>query len=346
MDLIRSTGHDIHCERDFALAARHGLRAARDGFRWHLIEQRPGVYDWSSILPMLRAARKEQVRVIWDLCHYGYPDWLDIWSDEFLQRFAAFCAEAVKLIRAESGQPPVICAVNEISFWAWLGGKEGKINPYAIDRPEDLKQQLVRAALIGIEAARNADPETTVISAEPMINIVPDSDEPGDLEAARNYHEAQFAALDMTLGVQTPELGGHEQAIDIIGVNFYPHNQWRLQGGPVPLGRHDYRPCSEMLGDMYARYGKPMFIAETGAEHSARPVWLHYVAQEVRTAVEAGVPIVGICLYPVTDYGGWDNDRACEVGLFCSPDEAGDRRVYRPLADELRRQQGLFGEQV
>ena len=320
------------------------MRGARDGFRWHLIEATPGEYDWSSICPMLRAARREGITVIWDLCHYGYPDWLDIWSEEFPDRFARFCGEAVRLIRQESGQAPAICAVNEISFWAWLGGKEGKINPYAVERAEDLKQQLVRAALAGIEAARRADPETVVISAEPMINIVPDSDEPGDLEAARNYNAAQFVALDMMLGAQAPELGGHEQAVDIIGVNFYPHSQWRLRGGPVPLGRHDYRPCSELLSEMYARYRKPMLIAETGAEHSARPVWLSYVGQEVRAAIEAGVPIVGICLYPVTDYRGWDNDRACEVGLFCVPDEAGERRVYRPLADELKRHQAMFGD--
>lgn len=62
--------------------------------------------------------------------------------------------------------------------------------------------------------------------------------------------------------------------------------------------------------------------------------------------IEAGVPIVGICLYPVTDYSGWDNDRACEVGLFCTADEAGERRGYRPFADELKRQQMLFGHQL
>jgi beta-glucosidase/6-phospho-beta-glucosidase/beta-galactosidase len=206
-----------------------------------------------------------------------------------------------------------------------------------------LKQQLVRAALAGIAAARRADPDVVVISAEPMINIVPDSDDPSDLEAARNYHEAQFAALDMMLGTLAPELGGSRDAVDVIGINFYPHNQWRLQGGPVPLGRHDYRPCSELLAGMYERYGKPMLIAETGAEHSARPVWLSYVAQEVRTAIKAGVPILGICLYPVTDYHGWDNNRHCEVGLFCGVDaEKAERTVYLPLADELHRQQALF----
>lgn len=318
------------------------MRGARDGFRWHLIEAKPGEYDWSSIRPMLRAARSQGIRVIWDLCHYGYPDWLDIWSNDFLDRFARFSSEAVKLIREESGQAPVICPVNEISFWAWLGGKEGKINPHTIGRPEEFKRLLVKAALVGIEAARRADPGTIVISAEPMIKIIRDTNDQVDIDAARDYDVSQFAAVDMMLGLQAPELRGHENAIDVIGVNFYPHNQWRLRGGPVPLGHHDYYPLGELLKEMYARYRKPILIAETGAEHSARPIWLSYIGQETRNALEAEVPIVGICLYPVTDYRGWDNDRICQVGLFCVADEAGERTVYRPLADELARQQELF----
>ena len=56
------------------------LRTVRDGLRWHLIETPPGHYDWSSFLPMLRAATAAGVQVIWDLCHYGWPDDIDIWS--------------------------------------------------------------------------------------------------------------------------------------------------------------------------------------------------------------------------------------------------------------------------
>jgi hypothetical protein len=32
---------------------------------------------------MLKAARHAGLGVIWDLCHYGYPDWLNIWWDAF-----------------------------------------------------------------------------------------------------------------------------------------------------------------------------------------------------------------------------------------------------------------------
>jgi hypothetical protein len=334
LDLIEATEHDVLCDEDYVLAMRHGMRGARDGFRWHLIEVERGHYDWSSVRPMLHAARRRGTQVIWDLCHYGYPDWLDIWSDEFLERFALFCHEAVRLIREETGQAPAICPVNELSFWAWIGGNEGKINPFAVGRGGDLKRQLVAAKLAGIAAARRADPHTTVICAEPLINIVRDTNDAADIEAAAAYHQAQFEAVDMVIE-------GNADALDIIGVNYYPHNQWRLRGGFIPLGHHDYRPFSELLAEIYDRYRKPLLITETGAEHSARPVWLSYICQEVCRALKAGVPVTGICLYPITDYRGWDNDRICQVGLFCTPGEGG-RTVYQPLAEELRRQRELF----
>ncbi len=342
LDLIRATRHDEFCEKDYALVTRHGFRGARDGFRWHLIEREPGRYDWSSIRPMLRAARRQNLTVIWDLCHYGYPDWLDIWSRDFLDRFAAFCAAAVRLIRQESGAQPFICPVNEISFWAWIGGKEGKINPWDTGRAPELKRQLVRAKLAGIAAARQADPEVRVISAEPLINIFPDSEEDDDVRAAADYHQAQYEAVDLMLGRLEPELGGHERAIDAVGVNYYPHNQWHINQGFIPMGHHNYRPLSELLAEVYRRYERPVFIAETGAESSARPAWVHYVGQEVRAALSAGVPVHGICLYPVTEYPGWDNRRMCSVGLFCAADERGERAVYAPLWDEIGRQRELF----
>ena len=93
------------------------------GLRWHLIERQAGIYDWSSFLPMLAASAVTGTQVIWDLCHWGVPSWLDIFSDEFVTRFAAFAGAAALLIRERSGAVPFYCGVNEISFWAWVGGR-------------------------------------------------------------------------------------------------------------------------------------------------------------------------------------------------------------------------------
>jgi hypothetical protein len=66
-----------------------------------------------------------------------------------------------------------------------------------------------------------------------------------------------------------------------------------------------------------------------------RASWLRIIAAEAAAAQRAGVPVEGICLYPVTDYPGWDDDRHCPTGLLGYVDEGGRRPVYAPLAAEL-----------
>ena len=88
------------------------------------------------------------------------------------------------------------------------------------------------------------------------------------------------------------------------------------KGPTIPMGHHEYRPLADMLLEMAERYGKPIFLSETGAEGSAKPSWLHYVCNEVREAMDRGAAIEGICWYPITAYPGWDNSRHAETGLL------------------------------
>jgi hypothetical protein len=66
------------------------------------------------------------------------------------------------------------------------------MNPHAVKRSPELQRQLVRTALAGIRAARQAYPETVVISAEPLINIIRDTNDEADIDAARAYHLSQI----------------------------------------------------------------------------------------------------------------------------------------------------------
>jgi beta-glucosidase/6-phospho-beta-glucosidase/beta-galactosidase len=108
------------------------------------------------------------------------------------------------------------------------------------------------------------------------------------------------------------------------------------------MGHHEYRPLSDMLIEMCERYGKPVFLSETGAEGTARPSWLHYVSGEVREAVGRGADVRGICWYPITAYPGWDNSRHAEAGLFSTVTSDGTRNVDDRLLDELRVQRDQF----
>jgi len=344
LDLLESTGHARHPLADYDAAARHGLTTVRDGLRWHLIEPRPGEYDWSSLLPQLQAARMQGTQVIWDLCHYGYPDHIDPFSPVFPQRFARFAAAAAAVIRNETPDVPWFCPVNEISYWSWAGGDMALFGPAATERGGELKRQLVRAAIAAMDAIRTVDGRARFVAVDPMIHVT--ALDPAEAPLAEAATLAQFEAWDMLAGRVCPELGGHPDFLDVVGVNYYPHNQWTLHEGTLWQGQPYYRPMRELLAGVHARYARPVLVAETGAEGDARAPWLRYVCDEVIAAMQAGVEIEGVCLYPITDYPGWFDDRHCPTGLFGSPDPSFLRPLDFPLAHELAVQRARFADLI
>lgn len=342
LDVIAATAHDLNAEADYRLLNSIGIQTVRDGFRWHLIEHTPGIYDWASFLPMLRAAKITKTQVIWDLCHYGWPDDLDIWSSEFINRFAAFAGAAAKIVREETSEVPFYVPINEISFMAWAGGQFSIFNPYGKGRGHELKVQLVRAAIAAMEAIWNIEPRARMLHIEPAINVLPDTDNPASLPLATSYNAAQFEAWDMLSGRTHPQLGGLPRYLDIIGINYYCHNQWTVTGGPLEFTDEKGRKFSEMLAENYQRYNRPIFIAETGIEGELRPKWLSFVCNEVRNALALEVPIHGICLYPVLNHPGWDDDRHCPNGIIDYALDTFQRTLEVDLLKELQTQQGLM----
>jgi beta-glucosidase/6-phospho-beta-glucosidase/beta-galactosidase len=343
LDLIHSTGHDRLAGWDYAHCAELGIRTVRDGLRWHLIETAPGVYDWSSWLPMVEAAQAAGVSVVWDIYHYGSPDYLDQKSPEFIEAYAKFAAEAVRVHREETGRSMLVCPINEISFFTWAV-EVGYFPPAGAEKGGWFKRHLVRTAVAGVDGMRAVDPGCRFVWAEPLIHIAPRDHTKAELKRAEQMRQGQFEAYDMLLGRTNPELGGRPDMVDMVGLNFYPHNQWYFEGPTIPMGHHEYRPLADMLVEVGERFGKPIFIAETGAEGSGRPAWLHYVCDEVRAAMAKGCDFHGICLYPVTAYPGWDNARHAEVGLFSTPVASGERKLFTPLVEEMQRQQALFAQ--
>ena len=341
LDLIRATGHDKHVLRDYRLCKELGFGTLRDGLRWHLIEKAPGKYDWSSWLPALEAAEAVGVQVIWDLFHYGSPDHVDAAGDDFAQRFTDFACAAIEVQQSVSGRAPTICPLNEINFMAWAVD-DGYFPPVGPDERGWFKRQLVRTAIEAAKAIRKGWPDTTIIWAEPLIHIAPHDRRRPTVRDAKQNLKGMFEAYDWIMGMAQPELGGDPSLVDVVGWNFYPHNQWYYNGPTVPMGHHEYRPLSDMLIEMAERYGKPVMLSETGAEGSGKASWLHYVCNEVRDAIDRGADVRGICWYPITAYPGWDNSRHAETGLFSTIVANGSRHVDQRLLEEFEVQRALF----
>ncbi len=340
LDVIAATRHDQFAEADYEKLLSVGMRTARDGIRWHLIERDSFRYDFSSAANQVRAAKKTGIQIIWDLFHYGFPDDLDIFSAEFPVRFAGFAKAFIKFLLSENSETPFICPVNEISFFSWIAGEVGGFYPFQKRRGSELKQQLVRAAILATDAIRSVCPAARFVLTDPAIYITSASKDPRRKAIAETHRTMQFSAFEMLAGKREPKLGGHPKYLDIIGLNYYFDNQWRYPSGRKVLrGHKSYHPFNLIVREYLKRFERPLFIAETGIENEARPEWFRYIIEEARITESNGVLLEGICLYPIINHPGWDDDRHCHNGLWDYADENGNREIYTPLAEEIERWQ-------
>jgi beta-glucosidase/6-phospho-beta-glucosidase/beta-galactosidase len=344
LDMLAITQHDQQVRTDYNLLRDIGIKTARDGIRWHLVE-RAGQYDFSSLAPMVEAANDLGIQVIWNICHYGCPDDLDVFSPTFVDRFARFCKVVARFLKHYSDGVPFFVPLNEISFLAWAAGEVGYICPFGCDRGFELKHQLIRATIAGCEAVWSETPQARIVHVEPLINVVAPRERPDLAEKAAEKTASQFEAWDMLSGRSNPHLGGHPRYLDIIGVNYYHSNQWeypdqRLRWEDNPRDER-WIPLHRLLARVYERYQRPLFISETSHFGVGRGPWIREVADEVTQAQINGVPVEGICLYPVLDRPDWDNlDHWHNSGLWdLRPDGQGrlQRILNEDYAAELKR---------
>jgi beta-glucosidase/6-phospho-beta-glucosidase/beta-galactosidase len=352
IDMLAATQHDLRVDDDYRLVRSVGIKTVRDGIRWPCIEASPGNYDWSSFLPMVRAAEQHGVQVLWNLLHYGWPPDIDILSGAFVDRFAQFCRVVAHVVKNESERIPFYVPVNEISFLAWAVGHKGIIQPVIIGRASEVKQQLVRAAIAGMEAVWSVDPRARFAHVDPIIHVVAPRERPDLIEQSAAQRRAQFDAWDMLAGRLDPSLGGHPKYLDVIGVNYYHANQWetpdvRMRWEDNP--RDDrWVPFHQLLDEIYQRYNRPVFIAETSHFGTGRGQWIDEIAHEVYLARLEGVPVEGVCLYPIIDRPDWENDQHWHnSGLWDLRETAGGRLERVPCDDyiaALHRSQNLLRE--
>jgi beta-glucosidase/6-phospho-beta-glucosidase/beta-galactosidase len=310
IDMVSATQHDLLVDEDYARLADWDISTVRDGTRWHLIETAGG-FDFSSLEPFVQAAQRHRIQVIWALCHYGWPDDLDILTPGFIDSFARYCGAVARFIADHSDGIQFYTPINEISFLAWAAGEKAYIHPHRNDVGRALKHQLVRASIAGIEAIWAVDPTARIIHTEPLIHVLTPKGRPELARAAADQRAAQFEAWDMLAGAMSPELGGQPRYLDIVGVNYYHANQWehpdvRLRWEDSPRDPR-WLPFSSLLTEVYYRYWRPVVVSETSHFGAGRGGWIKEVADEVARAREAGVGMEGICVYPIIDRPDWEN---------------------------------------
>lgn len=316
VDLLVETAHDTRVAEDYNLLAKAGIRSVREGIRWSVVEKTPYVYDFSEVINRIKIGQDAGIQQCWDICHFGYPDGLMPSHPQFLQRFVGICTAFTKLYRQLSEDRLIITPINEISFMSWLGGDVRGTIPFAIHSGFDVKYFLCRAAIAGIKAIKEIDPQAQVMMVEPLIRVHP---APGTkpTDHINGVNESQFQAMDMVTGHLHPELGGSPDLLDIIGFNYYYNNQWQ-HCGPFHGWRKEHRisPLAKLLLNAYHRYQKPLVLSETGHFKEDRADWMYQITEDCMDAIDAGVDMRGVCIYPVLDRPDWDHLAYIECGIW------------------------------
>ncbi|MFN2439655.1 MAG: amine oxidase [Chitinophagaceae bacterium] len=306
VNLLADTAHDKRVEEDYLLLTGAGIKTVREGIRWSFVEKQPHQYDFSEVKNRILAAKKTGIQQLWDICHFGYPDNLMPSHPQFADRFANVCKTFTELYRSLTNDPLIVTPVNEISFLSWLGGDVRGTVPFAINSGFDVKYFLCRAAIRGIEAIRSIDPSAKIMLIEPLIKVHP-SNEPEHNEAVIRHNEAQYEAMNIITGRMCAELGGKPEYMDLAGFNYYYDNQWVHCGPTLGWYKNDPHTCfSELLKDAWLRFQKPVVLAETGHFGEDRARWMEQITDDCITAMEKGVDLQGICIYPVLDRPDWD----------------------------------------
>jgi len=357
LDMADATAHLDLLNGDYLRARTHGICSVRESLGWRLAETTPHRPDFTRACHIARTAQRHGVQVVWSFMHYGTPPDLSLHDDALIDRFASFAGAAAAALAPFNDTPPVYNLINEISFLSWAVCETNLMHPYRGDpagRGEStaasgwtVKRRLVQAVLAGIEAVRRVDPRARFLHVEPMVHVVAPRDQPELAALAAQVAGYQWQVWDLLRGTLDPACGGHPEAIDLVGLNHYHSGQWEV-GTERRLHWHEgdprRRPLSSLLQEAWQRYGRPLVLAETSHVGVGRAQWLNETAAEVHAALQAGVPVLGLCLYPLIDRFDWDRPTHWHHSGLWDVDHAAphprDRHLVTPYAVALRDWQG------
>ena len=346
-DLAEELKHYAHADEDYGMLGPLGIAVAREGIPWPFVDKGAGEYDFSCIDGFLAAQRNHNILPIWDLCHYGYPDGLDPLSEDFIPRFADYARAAARYVASHAHHGPLcFTPINEPTFWGYMGGEWAWCAPFG-DSPDYRRRfttNLARADIAACKAIREDFPDARFVHIDPLVWVVPPRDRP-DLaqEAHRESYEDAYIAWDIISGLKHPEYGGSLELIDILGFNNYSFGQMEYQGGgkpnqPLKPGDDRIRPVADLIEEAWKKYQRPCIIAETSGLHGGRADWLNDIASEGLAAVNRGVELHGICLFPAVDMTDWHTGEWLHMGIAdveVLPSGALMRKPFLPYVEAL-----------
>ena len=344
VDELSWTRHRERWREDLALALDTGADAVRYGITWPEIETAPGAYDWTATDLVVDEFERLGLEPIWDLVHFGVPAHLTggFLDPAFPDAFAAYAGAFAARYR---GRVRKVTPLNEPYITTYFRAGKAIWPPHlpGVEGFARLLHPIVVGLRRAIRAIDAAAPDTEI-----WLNDGADTFHTDDptLRAEAEFRTLQrYAAFDLLLGGPAAgethawlrRAGFAEDAlvdepvrVDVIGLDYYPETEHVLSRGadgaivqrPAPreLRAGVHAACQAF----HARYGLPLFVAESSAagDDERRRAWIDWNVSEIRSARDAGIPVVGYTWWPLFDHVDWDSlltdlkGSVCPAGLY------------------------------
>jgi beta-glucosidase len=323
IDEMEKCAHYARWREDLQLVREMKIHYLRWGPAIYKTFSGPGQYDWAWTDDVVAEMARLDIEPIYDLLHFGVPDWVGNFQNcDFAQYFAEYAgATAERYPHIKYWTP-----VNEILITALFSAKYGWWNEMLADDDSFVRAMinLCRANLLAMRAILAHVPDAIFIQSESSEYTHPS--QPDVIAAADFLNERRFLPLDLTYGHDVSAemyryLTSHGltendyqffmnqtlRARCIMGTDYYVSNEHLLlpDGKTAPAGEtFGYYVITEQYFD---RYGLPIMHTETNiADENNAPQWLWKEWNNMLQLRRDGVPIVGFTWYSLTDQVDWD----------------------------------------
>jgi beta-glucosidase len=330
LDEYELTRHYQHWREDLELMASLGVKTARYGIPWHIVNPAKGKWDWSFADRTLGTLLELGIDPIVDLVHYGLPSWLEdaFLSPDFPHRMAEYAGTLADRFR---GRIHSFTPLNEPRITAWYCGKIGWWPPFRKGWTGfvALLLALCRGIVETSHALEEIDQENVCVHVD--ATDLYETANASLLDEVNRRQEIVFLALDLVSGRVSEnhplhawllEQGANADDLEwfqanavelsLIGINLYPMFSKKIlfaSSRGVRI-RMPYAAANivEQLGRLYwERYRVPIFIAETASVGSVkrRLAWMDSSVAAVAVLRREGIPMIGYTWWPMFALVTW-----------------------------------------
>jgi len=360
IDQMDKCGHYKMWRQDLALVRDMDIHYLRWGPALYKTFLGPGQYDWAWTDEVVAEMPRLNITPIFDLLHFGLPDWLGNFQNP---DFPAYFAEYAGAFAQRYPHVHYWTPVNEILVTTLFSARYGWWNECLATDPAWVRALLhvCRANMLAMHAILQHVPDAVFIQSESSEYVHPFS--PKMLPEAHFLNQRRFLPLDLTYARQVSTeiyrylLANGMTAAEydffmnqrlkfrcIMGTDYYVTNEHLLKADGTLCPAGEFFGYYVIARQYYARYGLPLMHTETNLwEKDGATQWLWKEWNCMLRLRQDGVPIVGFTWYSLTDQMDWDSllcqdaQHVNTVGLFDLQRRI--RRVgenYRQLIEDWR----------